>query len=103
MGKKHWYTLYDVWHCCDLDNLQAQALSELRVECGNPHIITLAEEQLSYEGMKSIENPNNVITKKPVVYHSYFTKKRKIIFLADRYINNTYIYILTQNCILLQS
>ena len=65
--------------------LQAQSLSELSVECGNDHVFTLAEEQLSYEGMLSIENPDHIIAKKPVVYHSHFTKKRKIIFLANRY------------------
>ena len=65
--------------------MQAQSLSELFVECGSANVLTLAEEQLSYEGMLSIENPDHDILKKPVVYHSHFTKKRKIIFLAKGY------------------
>ena len=70
--------------------MQAQSLSELSVECDSADILTLAEEQLSYEGMLSIENPDHDILKKPVVYHSHFTKKRKIIFLAKRY---NYVYL----------
>lgn len=73
--------------------LQAQSLSEISVECGNANILTLAEEQLSYEGMLSIEDPDHDILKKPVVYHSHFTKKRKIIFLANGY-NNYYVPLL---------
>lgn len=65
--------------------MQAQSLSELFVECGSANVLTLAEEQLSYEGMLSIENPDHDILKKPVVHHSHFTKKRKIIFLAKGY------------------
>ena len=65
--------------------LQAQSLSEVSVDCGSANILTLAEEQLSYEGMLSIENPDHDIIKKSVVYHSDFTKKRKIIFLAKGY------------------
>ena len=65
--------------------LQAQSLSELSMECSNANILTLAEEQLSFEGMLSIENPNHVTEKKSVVYQSHFTKKRKLILLAKRY------------------
>jgi hypothetical protein len=65
--------------------MQAQSLSEISVDCGSANILTLAEEQLSYEGMLSIENPDHDISKKSVVYHSHFTEKRKIIFLAKGY------------------
>lgn len=71
--------------------MQAQSLSEISVECGSANILTLAEEQLSYEGMLSIENPDHDISKKSVVYHSHFTKKRKIIFLAKGYTTSCFI------------
>lgn len=72
--------------------LQAQSLSEVSVDCGSANILTLAEEQLSYEGMLSIENPDHDILKKSVVYHSDFTKKRKIIFLAKGYTSAWFVY-----------
>ena len=66
--------------------MQARALRELSIECGNANVFTLDEEQLSFEGISFIENPDYFITKKPLVYHSHFTKSRKVIFLANRYI-----------------
>ena len=80
--------------------LQTQSLSDLSVECGSANILTLAEEQLSYEGMLSIENPDHIISKKPVVYHSHFTKKRKIIFLAKRclYLSSIILFYVTTIC-----
>ena len=65
--------------------MQARALQELSIECRNADVFTLDEEQLSFEGIAFIENSDYLITNKPLVYHSQFTKDRRVIFLANRY------------------
>ena len=64
--------------------IQAQALSEMSLYCGSDNVFPVAEEQLSYVWLASIDKSDHVIAKKPLVYCSDFTKNRKVFFLANR-------------------
>ena len=66
--------------------LQAQALREMSVQCGSDQVFPVEEDQLSYAELSSFDAHRQIVAKKPLVYTSQFTKERKVIFLANRYI-----------------